>query len=618
MRRHAIRVIAAAAVAALCAVPATQAAGPEYRGKPAQKTPSALGSGGAAATVETLATQAAIDTLRRGGNAVDAAVAAAGVLGVTEPFSAGIGGGGFMVIRTPRGKVTTIDGRETAPSAMRPDSFMENGAPLPFNAARYSGLSAGVPGTVDTWDEALDRYGSKSLRKLLEPGIKVARKGFVIDKTFFDQTQGNVDFFDDVPSSAEIYLDEDGTPRDVGTILRNPDMARAYERIARKGAERGFYEGEIAEAMAEASQNPPIADDANHTWRPGLMTEEDIEDYDAPERKPTRVRYRDVDVWGMGPPSSGGSTVGEALNILEGYDPLGSDRTEALHRFIEASRYAFADRNAYLGDADFVDVPLECLLSDEFAAERRALITDTAANAAVQRGDCGAPDTDGGSAGDQGTSTTHLTVADEDGMVVSYTFTIESTGGNGIVVPGWGFLLNNELTDFNFDSTAHPNMVEGGKRPRSSMAPTIVTKDGKPFLAAGSPGGSMIITTVLQILLERLDLGKSLPQAIASPRASQRNGATTIAEPTFMETEAPALADEETYDHAFGTPQAEIGAATGIEFLRRGQFLAAAEPVRRGGGSAMVVGGKRGDDDRDDDDDDDRGKGRGRGDKDDD
>jgi gamma-glutamyltranspeptidase/glutathione hydrolase len=556
------------------------------------KTPTATGSGGAAATVDALGTQAAIDTLRSGGNAVDAAVAAAGVLGVTEPFSAGIGGGGFMVIRTPAGKVTTIDGRETAPAAMQPTSFMENGTPLPFSDARYSGLSAGVPGTVDTWDEALRKYGTYSLARALRPGIHVAREGFRIDQTFFDQTQGNVDYFDDVPSSAALYLDPDGTPRDVGTILRNPDMARAYERIAKLGA-KGFYRGAIADAMVEASQDPPIADDANHRWRPGLMTMRDVKAYHAPERAPTRIGYRGLDVYGMGPPSSGGSTVGEALNILEGYDLSADRRAEALHYFIEASRYSFADRNAYLADPAYYDVPLCGLLSDSFAAERRALITTTAANRAVAPGDprdnCGAGAASRRrSAGPgKGLSTTHLTVADAKGTVVSYTFTIESTGGNGIVVPGWGFLLNNELTDFNFDSTTHPNRADGGKRPRSSMAPTIVTRAGQPFLATGSPGGSTIITTVLQVLLERIDLDRSLPDAIAAPRATQRNGATTLAEARFLETpEAEQL--RTTYGHAFG-PSAEIGAATGIEFLPGKRFLAAAEPVRRGGGAAGVV-----------------------------
>jgi gamma-glutamyltranspeptidase/glutathione hydrolase len=500
-----------------------------------------------------------------------------------------------MVIRTPRGDITTIDGRETAPAAMHPRSFFENDTALQFSPARYSGLSAGVPGTVATWEEALDRYGSKSMRRVLEPAIEVARRGFVIDQTFFRQVGDNLDYFEDVPSTAAIYLDPDGSPRDVGTIQRNRDMARAYRRIANRGAD-GFYEGPIAEAMAETVQDPPAMADEDHIWRPGVMTEEDIEDYRALWRAPTRVNYRGLDVWGMGPPSSGGSTVGEALNILEGFSPLGANRTQALHRFLEASRLSFADRGLYLADADFIDVPLNCLLSDGFAGTRRAKITNTAMAHPAAPGDCGPAGQPASDA--EGPSTTHLTVADKRGMVVSYTFTIESTGGNGIVVPGWGFLLNNELTDFDFGSTTAANRVQGGKRPRSSMAPTIVTDNGRPVLAVGSPGGSMIITTVLQVLLERLDLGKTLPEAVAAPRASQRNTPATVAEPLFRQTEEAALRAQHghpVFITQAGTPP-EIGAVTGIEFLDRKRFLAAAEPTRRGGGSAMVVG-----DDRDDD-----------------
>ena len=564
------------------------------RGQPGDKH-LARGPGGAAATVDRLATQAAIRTLRRGGNAVDAAVAAAGVLGVTEPFSAGIGGGGFMLVRTPKGRVTTIDGREAAPAAMRPRSFFENDVPLDFSSARFSGLSAGVPGTVATWVRALQRHGTMSLGEVLEPGIEVAREGFRVDQTFFDQTALNVAYFDDVPSTAALYLDPDGTPRDVGTLLRNRHLARAYRRIANRGR-AGFYEGPIADAIVEAAENPPIAESADHVWRPGLITGRDFNAYTALGRKPTRVRYRGFDVWGMGPPSSGGSTVAEVLNILKGYSPLGADRAQALHRYLEASRYAFADRDAFLADPAFFDVPLEGLLSDSFAAERRALITDQAADAGpVAPGE--PRDNQAGAArasvDTEGTSTTHLTVVDRRGMAVSYTFTIESTGGNGIVVPGWGFLLNNELTDFNFGDPSHPNAPNGRKRPRSSMAPTIVTRGKRPVLALGSPGGSTIITTVLQILIERFDLGKSLPQAIAAPRASQRNSTLTTAEPEFTSSpEAQALG--QLYGQEFiSVPGLEIGAATGIEFLKRGRLLAVAEPIRRGGGIAMVVGRRR-------------------------
>jgi gamma-glutamyltranspeptidase/glutathione hydrolase len=537
------------------------------------KQPTATGTGGAAATVDLLATDAAIETLREGGNAVDAAVAAAGVLGVTEPFSCGIGGGGFMVIRTPDGRVTTIDSREEAPTGMNPRSFLEGGAALPFNDARFSGLSAGVPGTVDGWRQALRRYGTWSLGRALRAGIDTARAGFMVDQTFVDQTMPAVPWFDDVPSTAALYLDPDGTPRDVGSLLRNPDLADTYQRIARGGG-NAFYHGRLAREIAKAAADPPIGPSADHVWRPGLMTSRDLRSYEAVERPPTRVNYRGLDVYGMGPPSSGGSTVGEALNILEGFDLSTMERARALHLFLEASRFSFADRNAYLADPDFYKVPLEELLSDAFAAKRRALITERAAVSPVPPGELGQ-------------ETTHLVVSDRKGTVVSYTFTIESTGGNGIVVPGRGFLLNNELTDFNFDSTTHPNRVEGGKRPRSSMAPTIVLDGGRPFLAVGSPGGSMIITTVLQVLLERLHLGATLPQAIARPRASQRNTASTVAEPAFMsEPEAVALRGR---GHTF-TSTPEIGAVTGIEFLGEGRVLAAAEPMRRGGGSAIVEG----------------------------
>jgi gamma-glutamyltranspeptidase/glutathione hydrolase len=538
--------------------------------------PTSIGTGGAAASVERLATQAGIDILHRGGNAVDSAVAAAAVLGVTEPFSCGVGGGGFMVLRTADGEVTTIDGRETAPAAMQPTSFQENGLPLPFNDARYSGLSVGVPGTVETWVDALEQFGTMSLAEVFAPAIHVARHGYVIDQVWFDQVNANRDWFDDVPASAALFLDADGTPRDVGTVFTNPALAKTYERIAHLGA-KGFYRGAVADALVETVQHPVVSPTANHIWRPGVMKMRDLHTYAAPERAPTHVNYRGLDVYSMGPPSSGGSTVGEALNILEGYNLSSMTREAALHYYLEASRYSFADRNAYLADPAYYDVPLSGLLSEEYAATRRALIKETAAPGAVPPGD---PFPYEGAE-----TTTHLTTSDKAGNVVSYTFTIESTGGAGLVVPGYGFLLNNELTDFNFDSTTHPNRVEGGKRPRSSMAPTIVTKAGKPFLALGSPGGATIITTVLQILLDRIDLGMTLPQAIADPRASQRNAVNTGAEPAFLTT--PERTALEARGHHFANA-GEIGAATGIEFLTGGGVLAAAEPVRRGGGSAMT------------------------------
>jgi gamma-glutamyltranspeptidase/glutathione hydrolase len=575
-----------AALVMLVAASAAQASDP----------PVSIGRGGAAATVDRLATQAAIDTLRRGGNATDAAVTAAAVLGVTEPFSCGIGGGGFMVSYDRRAnEVTTLDHRERAPLAMSPTSFMANGAPLPFGDARYSGLSVGVPGTVRGWARALREHGTISLGEALAPAIRVARNGFVVDATFAAQIQENRDYFDDVPATAALYLDPDGTPLDVGTVFRNPDLARTYALLALRGP-AAFYRGAIADAIVQTVRNPQVSPTANHTFRPGVMDAQDLRGYTAPERPPVHTTYRGLDVFGMGPPSSGGSTVAEALNILEGYDLSSMSRADALHLELEAARLAFADRGAFVADPDFFDVPLAGLLSKDFAATRRALIGATAATSPVAPGDPRA--FDGGVAGEASVTathpgtTTHITVADKRGDVVSYTFTIESTGGSALVVPGYGFLLNNELTDFNFDSTTHPNRVEGGKRPRSSMSPTVVLRDGKPWLGVGSPGGSTIITTVLGILVDRIDLGLTLPEAIAAPRASQRNTAATTAEPAFIASpEGAALAAR---GHTFATAPlsagvSEIGAATGIEFLDRNLLLAAAEPVRRGGGSALVV-----------------------------
>jgi gamma-glutamyltranspeptidase/glutathione hydrolase len=317
------------------------------------------------------------------------------------------------------------------------------------------------------------------------------------------------------------------------------------------------------------------------------MTLDDLEHYRAIKRKPTHVTYRGLDVYSMGPPSSGGSTVGEALNILEGYNLAAMPRDEAFHYFLEASRYAFADRNAYLADPEYYDVPLSGLLSKDYAATRRALITPTAANPPVVQPGNPYPYVKGQASATvtQSETTTHLVTSDKKGNVASYTFTIESTGGSGLLVPGWGFLLNNELTDFNYDSTTHPNRVEGGKRPRSSMSPTIVTDHRKPFLAVGSPGGSTIITTVLQILFDRIDEGMTLPQAIADLRASQRNTTTTGAEPAFLV--SPLATQLQARGQVFSNG-GEIGAASGIEFLGGNHVLAAAEPVRRGGGSALV------------------------------
>ncbi len=563
----------------------------------ASSPPTSTGYGGAAATVDRLATKAAVDALRRGGNATDAAVTAAAVLGVTEPFSCGIGGGGFMVsYDAAKRRVTTLDHRERAPQAMTPESFFENGAPLAFSDARYSGMSVGVPGTVLGWERALKLHGTITLAQALAPAVRVALKGFVVDDTFAAQIADNLDWFDDVPAAAALYLDPDGTPRDVGTVFRNPQLARTYRLIARKGS-RGFYRGPLAAAIARTVGRPPVGRAANHVFRPGVMTTADLRAYTAPEREPVHSTYRGVDVYGMGPPSSGGLTTAEALNILEGYDLAAMTPDDVQHRVLEASRLAFADRGAYIADRRFFVVPRIGLLSKEFAATRRPLIGEAAGKSPAAPGDPypfdGTASRRGGEASVTSTrvgTTTHISVADRHGDVVAYTFTIESTGGSGLVVPSYGFLLNNELTDFNYTSRTHPNRVQGGKRPRSSMAPTILLRSGRPWIGLGSPGGSTIITTVLGLLVERIDRGTSLPLAIAAPRVSQRDTPATTAEPAFLK--SPQAAELAARGHAF-TPIGEIGAATGVELGSGGAMIAAAEPVRRGGGSALVATHKR-------------------------
>ena len=584
------------ATAALAA-PAVAKDGPP-KGNPAQAT--AKGYGGAVSSVDANATRIGLDVLRKGGNATDAAVATASALGVTEPYSAGVGGGGYFVrLDGKTGKVSTIDGRETAPAAMPNDAFIDpaTGKPYPFTPELVtSGVSVGVPGTLATWDEALDRWGSLSLNKALKPSSKLARHGFMIDETFAGQTEDNAKRFAAFPSTSKLYL-PNGAPPKVGSKFRNVDLADTLDLIRKKGA-KAFYRGDIAEEIAEAVQNPPKSPDTTLPVPKGFMTAKDIARYDVINQKATKVDYRGLDVYGMAPSSSGGTTVGEALNILENYDLSSSDVAEALHLYLEASAHAFADRGAYVGDPAYVDVPTKTLLSQAFADSRACAIdpakasTKPVAAGALDGTGCStvaheeAPDT-------ENVSTTHLSVVDKWGNAVAYTLTIEQTGGSGMVVPGRGFLLNNELTDFSTVYDAKdPNRIQPGKRPRSSMSPTIVTDHGDVKLVVGSPGGSTIITTVLQILLNRLDLGLSLPEAIAEPRATQRNTVNVSAEPEFITKYDSVL---KPYGHTLVpsgdefTSAAQIGAAAGIEVDRRGTMTAAAEPVRRGGGAAGVV-----------------------------
>ncbi|MFF7242779.1 gamma-glutamyltransferase [Embleya sp. NPDC008237] len=580
-------------------IPGVASAHPGESAGPPPKQPVATGWGGAVSSVDPDATRIGLDVLRRGGNAVDAAVATAAALGVTEPYSSGIGGGGYFVYYDARSHtVRTLDGRETAPAKMGKDAFLDpaTGLPIPFDQGVNSGLSVGVPGTPQTWDTALRTWGTTSLRAALEPARALAERGFVVDQTFHDQTAANATRFDDITPTARLFL-PDGRPPVVGSVFRNPDLARTYEQLGRNGVD-WFYRGRLGREVVRTAQQPPVAPGADRVFRPGLIDTADLARYRVLDQRPTHVDFRGLDVYGMAPSSSGGSTVGEALNILETTDPRRQDAATATHYYLEASRLAFADRNRYVGDPAAVDVPLRGLLSDGYAKERACLIDpDHAAVSPVPPGDptppydrdCRPTGTPEASEPVEGLSTTHLVTADRWGNVVSYTLTIEQTGGSAITVPGRGFLLNNELTDFNFapltPGVFDPNLPAPGKRPRSSMSPTIVLRDGRPFIAVGSPGGATIITTVLQVLTGRLDRGLSLPQAVAAPRLSQRNGAATEVEPGVPD---PLRAALEQRGHVLKA-NPEIGAAAALEFLPGGRVQAVAEPTRRGGGAAGVV-----------------------------
>ncbi len=615
MRRRRLPVLVAVALALVAFVPPASAgvdssppnASPGLRtGVGPAMQAVAVGTGGAVASTDLDASRAGIAVLKHGGNAIDAAVAVASMLGVTQPFVAGPGGGGYMVIYLAKSRqVVTIDGREMCPSGCTPRLFLDpsTGAPLPFESARRSGLSIGVPGQVATWTTAVHKYGRSTFAADLRPAIAVAKRGFIISPNFVQQEQASLPDLQSFTASRKLFLTSTGQPLPVGSTLRNPDLARTYQSLAKFGGSY-LYNGALGADIARTVQHPPVAPTNTLNVRPGIMTRQDLANYTAKVRPPTQVTYRGLDVYGMPPSSSGGTTVGEALNILSGWNLPAESRAQATFHYLEASRLAFADRNAYIGDSDYVPVPAG-LLDPAYAATRRCLVHDRALTSPVTPGVPFGPYTGctasrvAANPAHEGQQTNHLVTADSWGNVVSYTNTIEQLAGSGMTVPGRGFLLNNEMTDFDFaaatPTTYDPNLPAPGKRPRSSMSPTIVLKNGRPDFAVGSPGGATIITTVLQILVDHIDLRLTLPQAIAAPRASQRNTATSSAEPAFYNT-ALRRQLESTYRESFTELTGpvlplnqQIGDATGIQFLPDGRIQAAAEPVRSGGGSALVV-----------------------------
>lgn len=560
------------------------------------KVPEAIGTGGAVACVDPYAAEVGLNVLRAGGNAVDAAIATAATLGLTEPFSCGIGGGGFFVYHhAASGRSYTINGRETAPAAMTSTSFTAaDGTALDFDAVVTSGKSVGVPGTLATWDVAARRFGTRPLAQLLHPAEALARRGFVVDAYFRSHVASNAARFAKFPATAAQYL-PGGAPPQVGSRMANPDLAKTYALIRSKGVAE-FYTGSIARAIVNEVRKPSTA--SGVSVYAGEMTLADLKAFTAPVLPVTRSPYRGLQVVGMPVPSSGGIAVGEILNLLTAYERRTRKKlselseTEYLHWFSEACATAFADRNRWVGDVP--DVPTAELLRPAFARERALLFDPAKAHPrpipfGYPDGDYSTPNVGVGQGQPHpGQSTTHLNVVDRWGNVVSYTLTIEQTGGSAITVPGHGFLLNNELTDFNFvpltEGVPDPNLPGPGKRPRSSMSPTILLDKGTPTLSVGTPGGATIITSVAQIITGHLDRGLSLVDAIAAPRLSSRNGAESTDQGLATSDTGRALT---AMGHQLTTSE-QIGNASGIG-VDGSTLTAAAETVRGDGGAARVV-----------------------------
>jgi gamma-glutamyltranspeptidase / glutathione hydrolase len=449
------------------------------------------------------------DILRRGGNAVDAAVAVGFAMAVTYPRAGNLGGGGFMLIHLVKdNRNTSIDYRETAPAAASPEMFLDAQGEPDAEKSRDSGLAVGVPGTVAGLALAERKYGSHkfTLAELIAPAIKLAADGFEIDDDLADTLPRAAERLSHWPSTAKIFF-KDGRGLQQGDKLVQADLAATLRAIAQRGP-RAFYEGPVADKIAAAVREAG-----------GIMTADDLRNYRPTERAVLRGTYRGYDVIAMPPPSSGGVCLIDMLNILEGYDPAKLDRVEALHLEIEAMRRAYADRAVYMGDPAAVKMPIARLTSKSYAAQQRKSIGPRATPSA---------EIHPGPADDhEGHNTTHFSVIDRDGNAVSNTYTLNFSYGVGLVAEGTGVLLNNEMDDF----TAKPgtanayglvgfaaNLPGPGKRPLSSMTPTILLKNGKPLLITGSPGGSRIISTVLQVIVNTVDFKLPIGEAVQSPR----------------------------------------------------------------------------------------------------
>ena len=469
------------------------------------------GTQGMVATSHTLATEVALKVLKDGGNAIDAAVTAGFALAVTQPRSGNIGGGGFLVYSPGNGDAPeAIDYRETAPAAATETMFQDQDGNVVSERSRFSHKAAGVPGTVAGLALALERHGTLSLSQALAPAIRLAREGFVVPHRFTEGLEQARDRLERWPATRATFYKKDGSAPQPGEVFRQPELADTLQRIAEQGV-KGFYEGETAQLIVAEMQRGE-----------GLITLEDLRNYEPAVRQPVHGTYRGFDIYSMSPPSSGGTHIVQILNILEDY-PIGDwghNSANTIHHMAEAMKLAYADRSEYLGDADFVAVPLEGLTSKGYADQLRTSIKADKARPASEI----APGKPGPR---ESPETTHFSVVDRWGNAVSNTYTINFSYGSGITVAGAGFLLNNEMDDFSVKPGVpnaygliggEANKVEPGKRMLSSMSPTIVRKDDRNFLVTGSPGGSRIITTTLQVIMNVIDHNMNIQTAVSAPR----------------------------------------------------------------------------------------------------
>lgn len=469
------------------------------------------GKNGMVSSQKAEATRIGVEILRRGGNAVDAAVAVGFALAVVLPRAGNLGGGGFMMVYLAEiGETVALDYRETAPSLATRDMYLDDEGNVDNNRARFSHLSVGVPGTVAGLALALERHGSLTLAEVLAPAIELAEKGFPITPNLADNLTGIRKRFERWPATRAIFYKEDGSAYEAGELLVQKDLAASLRLIAEHGP-KAFYEGEIARLL--------VAEMKAHG---GLISADDLQAYKPTWRTPLRGTYRGHEIVSMPPPSSGGVHLIQMLNILEGYplSYLGSGSAETLHLMAEAMKLAYADRSEHLGDADFWPVPVRGLISKAYAEQQRQSINRYRARPSPEI----AP---GDPLPYESPDTTHFSVMDKSGNAVTNTYTLNFSYGTGIVATGTGILLNNEMDDFS-SKPGEPNgyglvggeanAIEPKKRPLSSMTPTFVFKGGKPYLATGSPGGSRIITTVLQLVLNVIDHDMNVAVATAAPR----------------------------------------------------------------------------------------------------